>query len=62
MEHREEGTRYIVFFSTKLRLEKIQAFYSRISDMERDLHEMQEKELDSGQDLTRSVMKAAGTC
>ena len=29
MEHSIEGTRYIVFFSTKLRAEKVQAFYSR---------------------------------
>ena len=60
MEHSIEGTRYIVFFSTKLRAEKVQAFYSRLSDMERDLHEMQDQEFNSEQDMIRSVMKAAG--
>ena len=60
MEHSVEGTRYIVFFSTKLRAEKIQAFYAGLSGMERDLHEMQDQEFDSEQDMIRSVMKAAG--
>ena len=60
MERSVEGTRYIVFFSTKLRAEKVQAFYSRISVMERDLHEMQDQEFNSEQDMIRSVMKAAG--
>ena len=36
MEHSAEGTRYIVFFSLGMRAEKVQAFYSRISDTERD--------------------------
>jgi transposase len=60
MDHSVEGTRYIVFFSTKLRAEKIQAFYAGLSGMERDLHEMQEKEFDTEQDMIRSVTKAAG--
>ena len=60
MDHSVEGTRYIVFFSSRMRAEKIQAFYSGLSGMERDLHEMQEKEFDSPQDMIRSVMKAAG--
>ncbi|MCL4480307.1 MAG: transposase, partial [Candidatus Thermoplasmatota archaeon] len=60
MEHSIEGTRYIVFFSTKLRAEKVQAFYSRLSDMERDLHEMQDQEFNSEQEMIRSVMKTAG--
>ena len=60
MEHSIDGTRYIVFFSTKLRAEKIQAFYTGLSGIERELHEMQEKEFDSQQDMIRSVMKAAG--
>ena len=60
MEHSIEGTRYIVFFSTKLRAEKVQAFYAGLSDMERDLHEMQDQEFNSEQDMIRSVMKAAG--
>ena len=60
MESSVEGTRYIVFFSTKLRAEKIQAFYAGLSGMERELHEMQDQEFDSGQDMIRSVMKAAG--
>ena len=60
MESSVEGTRYIVFFSTKLRAEKIQPFYAGLSGMERDLHEMQDQEFDSGQDMIISVMKAAG--
>jgi transposase len=60
MDHRIEGTMYIVFFSTKLRAEKIQAFYAGLSGMERDLHEMQDQEFDSEQDMIRSVTKAAG--
>ena len=60
MDHSVEGTRYIVFFSPKMRAEKIQAFYSRISDMERGLHEMQDQEFNSQQDMIRSVTKAAG--
>ena len=60
MEHSIEGTRYIVFFSTKLRAEKVQAFYSKLSDMERDLLEMKDQEVNSKQDMIRSVMKAAG--
>ena len=31
MDHSIEGTRYIVFFSTKLRAEKVQAFYSIVN-------------------------------
>ena len=58
MEHSVEGTRYIVFFSTKLRADKIQAFYSNLSDMERDLHEMQDQEFNSEQDMIRSVTAA----
>ena len=49
-----------MFFSTKLRAEKVQAFYTGLSDMERVLHEMQDQEFNSEQDLIRSVMKAAG--
>ena len=62
MDHSIEGRRYIVFFSTKLRAEKVQAFYSNLSDMERDLHEMQDQEFNSEQDMIRSVMKAAVRC
>ena len=58
MEHSIEGTRYIVFFSTKLRAEKVQAFYSNLLDMERDLHEMQDQEFNSEQDMIRSVTAA----
>ena len=60
MEHIVEGTRYIVFFSPKLRAENIQAFYTDLSDMERDLHDLQERELDSQNDMIRSVTEAAG--
>ena len=49
-----------MFFSTKLRAEKVQAFYTGLSDMERVLHEMQDQEFNSEQDMIRSVMKAAG--
>ena len=58
IENSVEETRYIVFFSTKLRAEKMQAFYSKISDMERDLHEMQDQEFNSEQDMIRSVTAA----
>ena len=47
MDHSVEGTRYIVFFSPKMRAEKIQAFYAGLSGMERDLHEMQDQEFNS---------------
>ena len=60
MDHSVEGTRYIVFFSSRMRAEKIQAFYAGLSDMERDLHEMQDQEFNSEQDMIRSVTKAAG--
>ena len=60
MEHSVEGTRYIVFFSPKMRAEKIQAFYTGLSVMEKDLHEMQDQEFNSQQDMIRSVTKAAG--
>jgi transposase len=60
MDHSVEGTRYIVFFSSRMRAEKIQAFYAGLSGMERDLQEMQEKEFDSEQNMIRSVTKAAG--
>ena len=58
MDHSVKGTRYIVFFSTKLRAEKVQAFYSRISDMERGLHEIQDQEFNSERDMIRSVTAA----
>ena len=38
----------------------MQAFYSNLSDMERVLHETQDQEFDSEQDMIQSVMKAAG--
>ena len=60
MEHSIEGTRYIVYFSTKLRAEKVQAFYAGLPDMEGDLHETQDQEFHSEQDMIRSVMKTAG--
>ena len=60
MDYSIEGTRYIVFLSRKMRAEKIQSFYSRISVKEKDLHEMQDQEFNCQQDMIRSVTKAAG--
>ena len=60
MDHSVEGTRYIVFFCPKMRAEKIQVFYTGLSVMEKDLHEMQDQESNSQQDMIRSVTKAAG--
>ena len=60
MEHSMGSIRYMVYFSVRSRAEKIQALYSQISDMERDLHELQDKEFDNRQDMIRTVMSAAG--
>ena len=51
---------YMVYFSARIRAEKIQALYSQVSDMERDLHELQDGEFDNQQDMIRTVMSAAG--
>ena len=60
MEHSMGSIRYMVYFSARSRAEKIQALYSQISDMERELHELQDKEFDNQQDMMRTVMSAAG--
>ena len=33
MDHSSEGTKFIVFYSTKLRAEKVQAIYPRLTEM-----------------------------
>ena len=43
-----------------MRAEKIQAFYTGLSGMERYFHVMQEEEFDSQQDMIISVIKALG--
>lgn len=59
-EHDVEGTRYIVYFSAKSRADRIEAFYSRLSVIEKDLHELQRREFDSTQDMMRTVNASLG--
>ena len=60
MEHGMGSNRYMAYFSARSRADKIQALYSQISDMERDLHELQDKEFDNQQDMMKTVISAAG--
>ena len=60
MEHRIQPVRYIVYFSAKRRAEKIEVFYSRLWDMESDLRDLQHKEFENAQDMTKTVMSACG--
>lgn len=59
-ERKIDSIRYIVYFSAKTRADRLQAFYSQISDMERDLKDLQTKRFDSGQDMLRTAASAVG--
>ena len=41
-------------------MEKIQTFYKRLSDVGKDLHETQDQEFNSSQEIILSVPKATG--
>jgi transposase len=56
--HREEsigGTRYIVFFSTMLRLRKMESFYTQLDKKESQLKELINKSFDSKADMIKTV-------
>ncbi|MGC9123913.1 MAG: hypothetical protein ACP5IB_07615 [Thermoplasmata archaeon] len=56
--HREDrigGTRYIVFFSPRLRLRKMESFYTQIDEKESQLKELMNKSLDSKADMIKTV-------
>ena len=60
MEYRVDSIRYIVYFSSRGRAERIQAFYSGLSDAEMDLKELQARAFDSEQDMMHTATSAAG--
>lgn len=60
MEYRIDSIRYIVYFSARSRADRIQSFYSRLSDVERDLCDLQDKKFDSEQDMMHTAMSATG--
>ena len=59
-EHSIDSNRYIVYFSAKSRADRIQAFYSRLSDVENGLKNLQEKEFDTEQDMIQTAVSALG--
>ena len=59
-EHSIDSIRYIVYFSAKGRADRTQAFYSKLSDTERDLKDLQSREFDSEQDMIRTSVSATG--
>lgn len=59
-EHSIDSIRYIVYFSAKVRADRIQAFYSKLSDAERVLKDLQSRKFDSEQDMIRTAVSATG--
>ncbi|MGC8699342.1 MAG: IS1634 family transposase, partial [Candidatus Acidifodinimicrobium sp.] len=56
--HREErigGTRYIVFFSPRLRSRKMESFYTQLDEKESQLKELMNKSFDSKADMIKTV-------
>jgi transposase len=60
IEYRMDRIRYIVYYSARSRAERIQSFYSRIWEAERDLKDLQDKIFDTDQDMMHAAMSAAG--
>ena len=54
-EKRIHGTRYVVFFSPRLRTRKLESFYHRLSEREAVLKELMRKKFDRHSDMVRSV-------
>ena len=54
-EKRIHGIRYIVFFSPRLKTRKLESFYHRLSEKERNLNELMGKKFDSPDDMVRTV-------
>ncbi|QRF76018.1 Transposase [Thermoplasmatales archaeon] len=59
-EHRIDSIRYIVYFSAQSRADRMQAFYSHLSDIEGDLKALQGKRFDSEQDMMHTAISATG--
>ena len=56
--HREErvaGTRYIVFFSPRLRSRRLESFYSQLNEKESILRDLMKRKFDSHADMVRTV-------
>ena len=56
--HREEriaGTRYIVYFSPRLRSRRLESFYAQLNDRETHLKDLMKKKFDSSADMVRTV-------
>ena len=56
--HREErigGTRYIVYFSPRLRTRRLESFYAQLGEKESQLKELMNRSFDSRADMMRTV-------
>ena len=56
--HKEErvgGTRYIVYFSPRLRSRRLESFYAQLNDRESILKDLMRKKFDSSADMVRTV-------